>query len=72
MKINCLKCSSIAVWYYLPMINGQDSNMYYCDNCIERGCSCQIDPQTGKEDADELGRLLPCCEYDFCQDGYDE
>ena len=59
------KCSNVAVWWYTP---GTDM---YCEDCVHRGCSCNINPETGKEDTDELGRLLPCCEYMYRAEGWE-
>lgn len=67
-KILCGQCDKIAVWYYVPA----NSNHYRCDEHISRGCSCNVDPNTGEEDRDELGRLLPCCEYDYGENGFNE
>lgn len=38
MKILC-KCGKIATWIYMP--SEYDGN--YCDNCVPRGCSCNIE-----------------------------
>ncbi len=51
---------------YIPGKQG----LYYCDNCVPRGCSCNIDPDTLEEDKDHLGRLYPCCEYWFDDQGF--
>lgn len=32
-------CSAIATWVYLPGYGGKE-NIYDCDNCVHRGCSC--------------------------------
>lgn len=68
MKELCIKesCKKMAVWYYMP---GREE-IYYCDEHVPRGCSCNINPDTDEEDKDELGRLLPCCEYDYSEEGY--
>lgn len=49
----------------------KDPERYHCDDCVPRGCSCNINHETGIEDMDPEGRLLPCCEYDYSFDGYD-
>ena len=68
MKYACQRCRiKKAVWVYVP-----NSHYFYCDDCISRGCSCNVDPNTGVEDTDEKGRLLPCCEYDYDLDGFDD
>ena len=53
----CDKCHNKAVWFYMP---GTEK---YCDDCVPRGCSCNIDHETGLQDKDEQGRLFPCVEY---------
>lgn len=59
------KCGKPAVWHYDPA-PGDD---YYCADCVNRGCSCQIDPD-GTEYFDTDGRQLPCCEYTYREEGY--
>ena len=76
-KIKCFKCGLIATWYYMPWSELKNENeSYFCDDCISRGCSCNIidfsDPLAFEEEKDELGRLLPCCEYSYCETGYDD
>jgi hypothetical protein len=68
--ISCCKCSNMAVWFYQPM--SDSLNRYFCDECIKRGCSCNINPDTGQEDLDELGRCYPCCEYDYDDRGFSD
>lgn len=76
----CYKCDKMAVWYYMPADKLRiEMEYYYCDNCVPRGCSCNIIsypddmPQESYEYyKDELGRDLPCIEYEFCEIGYDE
>lgn len=71
MKINCRQlCGKMAVWYYMPS-DGRYAANEYCDDCIHRGCSCNIDPETGEEDRDEQGRLMPCCEFGYDENGID-
>lgn len=66
-KYKCHSCKEIAVWDYMP--SGVD--LYYCDDCVPRGCSCQTDDD-GNDLKDDLGRLLPCCEYDYNIDGWEK
>jgi len=67
MKRLCNYCKTkMAVWVYMPK-----DDRWYCDDCISRGCSCNIDPDTHEEDRDEQGRLLPCCEYEYDAEGFD-
>lgn len=71
VKHQCNKCKvKLAQWHYSPY-TACDANRYLCDDCIKRGCSCNINPDTGEEDRDEQGRLLPCCEYDFSETGWE-
>lgn len=70
MKARCDKCNIMARWNY--MLSHNDDAGYYCDDCVPRGCSCNLDPDTNTEDRDEFGRLLPCCEYHYSDDGYDD
>jgi len=70
MKIICCneKCNKVALWRYMP---GTD-NWAYCDDCVPRGCSCTYDLEGLVPDKDSLGRLEPCCEYDYSEEGYNE
>lgn len=71
MKIRC-KCKNLAIWYYAPSSQGKlESQSYFCDNCVSRGCSCNWDEETQTDDKDEAGRLLPCVEYIFLEEGWD-
>lgn len=76
MKRRCCKCRDLAIWHYAPCSEGKiEADSYYCDGCVSRGCSCNIvdyeDPD-GEEYRDESGRLVPCCEYDFSEEGYEK
>lgn len=41
---------------------------------MPRGCSCNLigdeDDESGLEATDEQGRLLPCCEFGYSQNGW--
>lgn len=40
-KIKCCKCGvSDAVWLYMP--GHSDGKDFFCDNCVPRGCGCNI------------------------------
>lgn len=65
MKIRC-ECGKLATWMYAP----SDKDLYQCDDCVSRGCSCNFDLD-GTEELDELGRRFPCCEYDCNEEGFD-
>jgi hypothetical protein len=78
MKKKCLKCGALATWIYMPIYHDYS----YCDDCVPRGCSCNftltddcsfliIDGEF-IEDLDDKGRKLPCCEYDFFEEGVEE
>lgn len=82
MKKTCYKCGSMAVWFYMP--GHESENDYYCDDCVPRGCSCNFIHIDGEENFDQLtneekyaqhkdeqDRFLPCCEYDYNIEGYD-
>lgn len=58
--------------------NWSEEERYKCDNCVPRGCSCNIIyyPEDIIRDnyeyyKDEKGRDLPCVEFDECETGYD-
>jgi hypothetical protein len=70
VRVRCGKCGSQAVWYYMP--NGEGDSPYFCDEHVSRGCSCNVDPETGVEDLDEQGRKFPCCEYTYSEEGFVE
>lgn len=72
-KHKCLQCSRIATWYYSPWSSEKiEHENYYCEDHVSRGCSCNlIYPENIEERKDELGRLLPCCEYDWSEVGFD-
>jgi hypothetical protein len=54
----------MATWYYGPWSKGDDEKThYFCDECVSRGCSCQIDSDTGLARLDRKGRELPCVEF---------
>ena len=74
-KNKCIKCAKTAQWYYVPYkIGKKEVDKYWCDECISRGCSCniikydhskQFDEQDGEQYKDDQGRLFPCIEYEF-------
>lgn len=74
-------CGALATWDYAPAPIGR--SRAFCDDCVPRGCSCNaigypydedMDEYTGEEEQerDERGRLLPCIEYDFDENGWPE
>ena len=70
VKVRCDKChAKIATWNYMPREFG-----YYCDDCVPRGCSCNLlgdeNDESRIEDTDEQGRLLPCCEFEYSRNGW--
>jgi hypothetical protein len=69
MIFACVQCSAKAIWMYAPSTK-PPRGIYYCDEHVARGCSCNIDPNTGVEDRDEQGRLYPCCEYLYNDKGF--
>ena len=71
MKPLCAKCSNnLAVWMYMPHTYSTPRDIYFCDDCVPRGCFCNVDPNTGEEDKDPLGRFYPCCEYMYDDRGF--
>lgn len=75
-KHKCSKCKRIAVWYYAPWSAGKNEHdSYFCEDHVARGCSCNIidygDSNASVQYKDEKGRLLPCCEYDFNEKGFE-
>lgn len=40
-KRKCAKCGKEAVWGYLP--SGENHLLHFCDDCVPRGCSCNVD-----------------------------
>lgn len=64
----CSLCIKDAEWHYAPSTKRRD--LYFCDRCVPRGCSCNVvdldDNNTNAEQfRDAENRLLPCVEYDF-------
>lgn len=60
----CNKCNNKAVWFYMP-----SSDIQYCDDCVPRGCSCNIiEESCDEQETDELARQFPCCEYMYDND----
>ena len=78
MKWQCIKCKKIPEegWLYMPD-DGDNIDIFYCDDCVPRGCSCQRELKEGidwdskevendnnyVDGLDELGRKLPCVEF---------
>jgi len=71
-KYNCRRCAKLAIWMYLPSSSCEREDKFYCDECVPRGCSCNIDPVTLIEDTDDLGRFYPCCEYLWDDRGFEK
>lgn len=40
----CSCCNKPAVWMYAPASTGR---VFYCNDCVPRGCSCNVDTVTG-------------------------
>ena len=74
----CEVChQSLAEWFYMPF-SDPDRPSAFCDECVPRGCSCNLDlkddsmwddeeyqkdPKNWVEELDEKGRRYPCCEF---------
>ena len=76
-KIICQICKvKPADWDHMSARVGEP--IFYCDDCVPRGCSCNSElkdgidynsreadnPENWVERLDDKGRKLPCCEYD--------
>jgi hypothetical protein len=83
-RVCCDRCKdALAVWVYAPSTSKLMVERFFCDEHVIRGCSCNeisVDPTAapGHPDNDLIvsaygddGRLLPCCEYDYEEDGFD-
>ena len=46
MKEKCDKCRYIAKWNY----SSSNCSSYYCDKCVPRGCSCNLEIKPGIEE----------------------
>ena len=91
----CFKCARDAVWEYAPGKGETDD--YYCDEHVARGCSCNHvlqyygdddtpsleetvkEARDNGENVDDEGhclddenRRLPCVEYWFSEDGFED
>lgn len=55
-------CGKVADWFYVPTHDAHEFNDYACDNCVPRGCSCNVGDD-GAQEADMFGRWAPCCEW---------
>ncbi|MCK9543720.1 MAG: hypothetical protein M0R03_17000 [Novosphingobium sp.] len=72
------ECGKLATWCYMP----NDSVGYKCDDCVPRGCTCNQYPIDDDYDnlnldnwiaqLDDEGRLLPCCEWWYDEEGWDK
>lgn len=71
-KKKCDKCPKMAVWEYAP----SDGDRAYCEDCVPRGCSCNVidweseDESDANQRRDDEGRIYPCCEYDYDETGW--
>lgn len=73
MKQKCSVCDKFAVWDYMP---NDREDMTFCDDHVPRGCSCNnVDYFDESENAEQFrdvhGRLLPCCEFQYNEEGFD-
>jgi hypothetical protein len=68
MYLKCSKCNEKATWYYMP--SGTEKDWGMCNEHIQRGCSCQLD-ENNQMSKDEQGRELPCCEFNYNENGFD-
>lgn len=63
--MKCLKCNKQAIWFHKPSNGDSGNQIQFCDDCVPRGCFCNINPFNGEEDRDHLNRLFPCSKYIF-------
>jgi hypothetical protein len=55
----CYVCYKPSGWIYMPVTDKLElGRKAACDEHVPRGYSCMED------ELDELGRLLPCCEWE--------
>lgn len=85
-KYKCYECDKLATWSYMPATeNFTLEETYLCDDHVPRGCTCNQtwepidgDKNNGDESnwkmvseiLDKNGKKLPCCEWQYCEDGY--
>ena len=79
-KAKC-KCGKLAVWLYMPSNEMNPGDDMCCDDCVPRGCSCNSypvddnwendNPDNWEQETDNQGRLLPCCEWWYDEEGID-
>jgi hypothetical protein len=68
LKIKCIKCkTSDACWFY-----EMKSNKGYCEDCVNRDCGCQFNEEINDYYRDELGRILPCVDYIYFEEGIED
>lgn len=74
IKVKCDTCHNIAIWFYMP------GTSKYCDDCVPRGCSCNLELKEGIDESsekledyiqplDDKGREYPCCEFHYEEQG---
>jgi hypothetical protein len=63
-KSRCDDCARMAVWF------GPGRGGIYCHLCVPRGCSCQVNHDTGIPYLDEKGRELPCVDFSHFPNGW--
>lgn len=59
-------CGKLGIWFYMPSVSDPDWNPYCCDDCVPRGCSCNLGLKEGVEEIfDEQGCVAnPPEDYD--------
>ena len=70
---DCSECSRMATWFYSP--GKGESDDFRCDEHVPRRCSCNIvcdvdGKETGEVYRDDLGREVPCVEWDMDPKGW--
>lgn len=62
-KFSCIKCGSVATWYYIPCDHDEDEEYdikedFFCDDCVSRGCSCNDESISFDNERDNIDELL--------------
>ena len=66
-KAKCIKCGAEACWFYECR-----ASEGFCENCVPRSCHCSWNEEINDYIRDELGRIIPCADYMYFEEGMDE
>ena len=71
MMTDLCDCGKIAVWLYMPSYDGPQRNDFYCDDCVPRGCSCNMEPLDGNhENGDPENGIAPGTAFEDLPDDW--